>query len=731
MPARLSDRIVDEQAALRRVATLVAGGAAPEAVFAVVAEEAGRLLGADLTIVGRYDPDGAVTAVGAWRDTGAALPLADTRASLGGRNTATLVFRTRRPARIGDYADACGPPAEAGRGWGFRSAVGAPISIDGRLWGVMTVASTSAQPLPADTEERLADFTQLVATAIANAQARVELRGFAAEQAALRRVATLVARAAPPEEVFAAVTLEVGRVLAVDLTALNRVDPDGTETVVGVWSSTGAVPIPVGTRVRLGAWPVSTLVFQTGRPARIDDYADVPGPGADIAREAGIQASVGVPISVEGRLWGAMIVASGLALPPANTEERLAGFTELVATAIANAQARVELRGFAEEQAALRRVATLVARAAPPEEVFAAVTAEVGRLLSADVTVLARYDDRDATATIVGAWSSSGAAPPTPVGRRFELGGRNVHTLVFQTGRPARMPRTEASGTATDVFREWGIRTAVGAPIAVEGLLWGVMSVLSTHDDPPPADTEARLAAFTELVATAIADAEAQAALTASRARIVATADATRRRIERDLHDGAQQRLVSLALHLRGTVRAAVPPEAADLTARLDAVGTELTGVLDALRELARGLHPSVLADGGLRPALKALARRSAVPVRLDLRVDGRLPEPIELAGYYTVAEALTNTAKHASATVIDVEVETAEGVLHVRVRDDGRGGADLAGGSGLLGLTDRVEALGGRFSLHSPSGAGTTVQISLPLTAPGGPGSAAAAATP
>jgi signal transduction histidine kinase len=178
-------------------------------------------------------------------------------------------------------------------------------------------------------------------------------------------------------------------------------------------------------------------------------------------------------------------------------------------------------------------------------------------------------------------------------------------------------------------------------------------------------------------------------------------------------------------------VRAAVPSGAGELTARLDAAATELTGVLDGLREIARGLHPSALADGGLRAALKALARRSAVPVRLDVRVDGRLPDQIELAAYYTVAETLTNTARHASATVVDVAVEAGERVLTVRVRDDGRGGADLTGGSGLIGLTDRVEALGGRLSLHSPPGAGTTVEISLPLTAPDGPGSPGAATTP
>jgi signal transduction histidine kinase len=266
-------------------------------------------------------------------------------------------------------------------------------------------------------------------------------------------------------------------------------------------------------------------------------------------------------------------------------------------------------------------------------------------------------------------------------------------------------------------------------PISAGGRLWGAMFVASTQE-PMPAGTEAKLAGFTELAATAIANAENQTALTASRARIVATADATRRRIERDLHDGAQQRLVSLALELRAA-QAAAPPGAGVLVQQLDGVAAGLTGVLDELREIARGLHPAVLAEGGLRPALKTLARRSTVPVRLDIRVDERLPEQIETAAYYVVAEALTNTAKHAHATAADVQVATGDGALHVRVRDDGRGGADFTGGSGLVGLRDRAEALGGRLLLHSTPGAGTGVQVSLPLDGPSGPGQPAAAAGP
>jgi signal transduction histidine kinase len=254
----------------------------------------------------------------------------------------------------------------------------------------------------------------------------------------------------------------------------------------------------------------------------------------------------------------------------------------------------------------------------------------------------------------------------------------------------------------------------VGVPITVEGRLWGVLMVISTSSQPLPPGTEARLAGFTELTATAIANAEARSALTASRARIVAAADQTRRRIERDLHDGAQQQLVSLALQLR-EVHAALP-EAGELAQRLDGAVTQVNGVLEELREIAHGIHPAVLTTGGLRRALRALARRSAVPVSLDVRVAGRLPEPVEIAAYYAVCEALTNTAKHARASVIDVQVDTGDGVLHVQVRDDGRGGADFGSGSGLVGLQDRIEALGGRFLLHSPPGAGTTVQIALPL---------------
>jgi signal transduction histidine kinase len=535
------------------------------------------------------------------------------------------------------------------------------------------------------------------------------------EQAALRRVAMLIARGASPEEVFAAVTKEAGRLLVADYTMMARYDPDGEIRVVATWSSSGEA-FPVGTSAKLGGRNVHTMVFQTGQASRIDDYASGSGPIAEAAREFGLRASVGVPVSVEGRVWAVMLVESRVKPLPEGTEARLAGFTELAATAIASAEARVELRGFADEQAALRRVATLVAQAAPPAQVFAAVTEEAGRLLRAGHAAMGRYGP-DGTITAVGAWDGAGDA--FPVGTRWSLGAQDLHTLVLRTGRAARIDDyAGASGPVAEVVRELGIRAGVGVPVRVEGRLWGVMAVES-RAGPLPAGTEERLAGFTELAGTAIANAEAQAALTASRARIVATADATRRRIERNLHDGAQQRLVSLALDLRAA-QAAEPPGGA---VQLDRVAAGLDGVLEELREIARGLHPAILADGGLGPALKTLARRSAVPVHLDIQVDRRLPEPVETAAYYTVSEALTNAAKHARATAAHLDAAAYDDVLHVGVRDNGRGGADFSHGSGLLGLKDRVEALGGHLDLHSPPGAGTSLDITLPLHDPGGPG--------
>jgi signal transduction histidine kinase len=367
----------------------------------------------------------------------------------------------------------------------------------------------------------------------------------------------------------------------------------------------------------------------------------------------------------------------------------------------------------AAEQAALRRVATLVALGTPPEQVFAAVVQEVERLLSVEYAGLCRYES-DGTLTIVA--TSSQVDDRFPVGSRWPLEGKNVSTLVFDTGRPARIDNhSDASGPIGVTARERDFGSGAGTPVIVEGRLWGVIVVRSRPGQRLPADTEARLASFTELVATAIANAQSRAELMASRARVVAAADQTRRRIERDLHDGIQQRLVSLELELRAA-RATVPPHLGELKGSLARVADGLSSVFDELREISHGIHPAILSEGGLKPALNTLRRRSAVPVELSLAADRRLPERVEVAAYYVVSEALTNAAKHAHASVVNVELDSDDAILRLTIRDDGVGGANLGQGSGLLGLRDRVEALGGTLQLTSPAGNGTTLLIEVPL---------------
>jgi signal transduction histidine kinase len=371
---------------------------------------------------------------------------------------------------------------------------------------------------------------------------------------------------------------------------------------------------------------------------------------------------------------------------------------------------RDELAALAAEQAALRRVATLVAHGASPEEVFAAVAGEVGGLFGAAATAILRLEP-DGDATVMGGQGFVDLRP----GARFRPNPGTPLATVRDTAHAARLDVDDpTSAGQVGELRKRGLRSAVDIPIVVQGRLWGAIAVASRHEPVPPG-TERRLAEFTELVATAIANAQAQADLKASRARVVASADQTRRRIERDLHDGAQQLLVSLALQLRA-VQAAVPPELGELAAELDRVAAGLVGALDELREFARGIHPAILSEGGLGPALRTLARRSPVPVELRLGSEGRLPEPVEVAAYYVVSEALANAAKHARASSVTVAVEAADQVLRVSVGDDGVGGADLARGSGLVGLKDRVEALGGRLALHSEPGAGTSLAAELPF---------------
>ena len=535
----------------------------------------------------------------------------------------------------------------------------------------------------------------------------------AEEQSALRRVATLVAQAGPPSVVFEAVTREVGLLCNADVARMERYEADGIVTGVAAWSRAPGqfAELAVGTRFTLDGLSIARGVQQTGGPVRVDGFGTDTGEIAREARAVGIRSSVGCPIVVGGRLWGVIAASRRVEEPfPADTEAQIARFTELVATAVANVQAREELRALADEQAALRRVATLVAGTAPPAAVFAAVAEEAGRLLAADLAHTFRYEPDD-TVSVVAGWSRQG--DHLAVGSRYPLHPSMVTALVRRTGQPARTDTYPPSSPLADEARRLGVRSTVGCPITVEGRLWGLIGVSSSRPEPLPADTEARLTDFAELAATAIANAEARAELTASRARIVATTDQARRRIERDLHDGAQQRLVSVALRLR-TAAAAIPPEE-EVQQELAGIGSELDDALADLRELSRGIHPAILSEGGLGPALRTLARRSSVPVELQVGTKGRLPERIEVAAYYVVAEALANVAKHAGASVVQVDVDADDGLLRLAIRDDGVGGADPASGSGLVGLKDRVEATGGTLRVESSRGQGTRLLVELP----------------
>ena len=713
--ARLG-QLAEEQAALRRVATLVAQATSSEEVFAAVAEEVGQLFRVDLATLVRYEAGRTAISVTTWGPAGKNLPVG-IRWPLDGHNVSTLVFETGRSARIDRYADSSSGPVSAAP-WetGIRSAVGTPVIVEGRLWGVIFAGSTLEQPLPPDTETRLASFTELVATAIANADSRAALARLAEEQAALRRVATLVAQATPPQEVFAAVAEEVGRLLAADFAILVRYDPQDTLEVAGTWTRTGApAPTPVGGRLPLGGRNVTTMVYQTGRPSRID-YRDVSGVIGQVAsRHWGLRSSIGVPVSAESRLWGCMVVAfsrQGLLPLPADTEAQLAGFTELVATAIANTESRASLARLAEEQAALRRVATLVAQGVPPVQIFSAVSDEVAGLFGAQAGVL-RFEHDGPAVVFVGVSKTL----ELPVGTRWEFQPGMASAEVYRTGRSARVDAMDWSSATRPVAgaaRRLGIVSSVGSPIIVEGRLWGAMNVVST-DELLPVGLEGRLENFTELLATAIANAESRSELAASLRRIVAASDQARRRIERDLHDGTQQRLVSLALAAR-TAEADVAAGRGDLRAGLARIAAGLADAVAELQELSRGIHPAALSGHGLGPALRALARRSAVPVDLDITGNARCPEPIEVAAYYVASEALANTMKHAQASHAEISLSTRHGSLLLSIRDDGVGGADPARGSGLAGLTDRVEALGGSIHLHSTAGAGTHITVDLPL---------------
>jgi signal transduction histidine kinase len=538
----------------------------------------------------------------------------------------------------------------------------------------------------------------------------------AEQQASVRRVAALVADGAASTEVFTAIAREVAQLLRMTMVNIWRYEGDGSATVMGTWNERSH-PFQPGTNWSFEAPSIAAAVGPTkaGRPGRIDDFAELAGPFADAARESGIRSAVATPIVIGGEVWGRIGAGTADREPlPDHIEDRLADFTELLATAIASAESRGGLARLAEEQAALRRVATLVAEGASPTAVFDAVAEEMEGLLDADEVWLSRYEPGAEVTVVADRGSSTQRVPP---GTRASHQGQSVTAIIRRTGRPARIDQyDQGSGAIAEVGRTWGVRAAIGAPVVMDGRLWGVIAACWTGKEPPPADTEERMARFAQLLDTAIANAASRDQLTASRVRLLAAGDEARRRLVRDVHDGAQQRLVLTVVTLKLAQQALRAKDADAEKLVGEALKHAEQGHVE-LRELTHGILPSALRHGGLKGGVNAVLARHDLSVDVEVPAE-RFPAEIEATAYFIVAEALTNVAKHAHAAHATVTARVEDGTLRVRVRDDGIGGARPDGG-GLLGLADRVAVLDGQLRVESPADGGTLVAADIPVLGP------------
>src|SRR4051794_1289339 len=627
-PEKLARELATEQAALRQVATLVAHESSPDLLVATIVEQVARVFGVPLVRLIRYEPNSSVV-VGAFSESdNDPLPIGS-RWQLDPPGLLATIRHTGRAARVDDYAQVPGDGAHALRAAGMQSAVGSPIVVGGRVWGAIVLLSPRSAALAEDAGARLADFTDLVATALANAESRAALSRLADEQAALRRVATLVAREASPVELLAAVADEVARVVDVAAVGMLRFEHDGTAALVAQ-SDTPWDPPPLGTRFALEGENVVTAVFRTREAARLDDWAKATGPVAAMAGVLGIRPSVATPIVVEGRLWGTLIAVTSQSEPlPRETDSRIGKFTELVATAIANAGARDELSMLVEEQAALRRVATLVAEGAAPTEVFDAVIAEVGQLLGAAQIGLARYENEHEISVL----AIRGQSPEilrTDV--RLPLDGDSVNARILRTGRSARLNFAEAgSGSIAELLRRDNVNATVGAPIVVDGALWGMIGASWRGDDHPPANAERRVEQFTELVATAIANTESRAELAASeaRSRDLAGEQAALRRVATLVAKGASSNELFAAVtrEVAGVIDVplvALQRYEPDRTFTMVGIAGETTFTVGSRWPVEdEGLAGMILATG--RPARKQDYTAMPGPLGTAVREDGML----------------------------------------------------------------------------------------------------------
>ena len=665
-----------EHNALLRLGAL-AGSAPIQELFDAMAEELGRIVDIetgetfqDMAGVSRFDADGQMTFVAGWGPRPGWPSPVGSRWPLDGDSVNARVFRTGRPARLEGGIPVTGSISRRLDTINAMSSVAVPIFVDDKLWGSATVVSDRPKPLPPTTESRLAEFAALASTAISSAQRREEVQRLADEHAALRQVATLVATGAEPEQVWKAVVAQLGELCGASRTGMVRYDSADSVSIVALWAADGEHE-DFPDRWPLDGNSLSARVARERTVIRIEDWDHVEGEiGAAVRARMSVGSSIMAPVFAHGGLWGGLVVhsAKGERLA-ADTERRITGFAELVSAALANATARAEVRRLADEQATIRRVATLVARQAAPAVICRTVAEELAVLLGVEDVRIFRYGDGDDTG---------------------DTGDGD------DTGEPARLAR------------DAGPRSTIACPIFTGDRLWGVLTVASPQPGRLPERVLPPISDCADLIATALRNTEAEERLRASRERIVTATDQARRRFERDLHDGAQQRLVALALELRASEKL----DGKELAEAAD----EVDSILTDLRDLSRGLHPAVLSEGGLPSAIRSLVRRCPTPVRLVL------PDPwpsagdlAEIACYYVVAEALTNVAKHAHARTVDLVLDLDATTVRVTVSDDGVGGAGTAGGSGLLGIADRVDALGGTLSVVSPPGEGTTLVARLP----------------
>ncbi len=680
----------DQHAALRRVTRLITQHAELEAVFDAVVSEVARVLDASAWLL-RDEWDG---------------------------QTSVL-------ASVGDSAFPKGSRwPRAGLSL-LGSSLTSPVVVDGVTWGVLCARPQASSR--ADAEKCIDEFAELVSVTVADASARAALRRLTGEQAAMRHVATLVAEGSSPSDLFAAVARAVAEAIDVDAISVERIDADRSTTVI---ASLDAPMFPIGSRWSLEEPGLHASVIASGRPVRIDDVSGLDGRAGRAIADSAIRSLVAAPIIVDGAVWGLMWVGGKRAEPlAAAAETRLRDFAELAAVAVANAESRHRLRRLADSEASLRRVATLAAEGATPGDLLTAVADEAARILGGVPVAVVRYERGDSFQVL-----AAHNDPVFEVGSSWPVEESSLAAAVREARAPVRFDDVaDTRGIVADAVRSAGLVSVIGAPIVVDGDVWGMVRVglrqrrealpqftswytsRMLSSSVPGEEIESRLASFTQLVGAAISRAEAQAELIASRARIVEAGDEAMRRIERDLHDGTQQRLVALTLRLQ-RLHAGVPIAERATRQGLEQVERELKSVIEEVQELSRGVHPAQLAVGGLRPSLRALARRSPIPVDVSVDVPERPPGSVETALYYVVSEALANAIKHSRATSVSVTVVADSRSIRATVADDGVGGAETGAGSGLTGLSDRVRALAGRFSLVSPRGGGTTISVDLPV---------------